>query len=812
MRNNTNGEVVASGGEEESMPPPPPPNKTNGVASGSNTNDDEDPPRVYVNKGEETASIVQNERATHELARTKLLVEAFFAYAEGECESRASGPANSQSAISRSPDGEVETNRIDNHSTKQTSLTAMVEDADYAIDQVELTQLGPASNDDYSTFDINNTHSDSDSEDSVIGYTVRMPSKIGEDNSVTTTNDAVASTLGNGKSGIVAEISTLVSVIIPDEIDNVDELLSHFEGREEKLRDTLRGMYERDTLIGSNDVAQARDKTQGEETETSPPVQDDGCTDADISYLYSTEKTLSMLQEHEAAMDNEIQRFRDQTFIYQKGEETVEDIDQISADDNNVGGVDVEVDTGSKDYVSMLSKSDDTILTKECDDDETATTTGISRDDNMLNSRLSHLPLHPLEHHPYNDPHMNNVTGVPLDEGLPTKKPSPNIRIYSTCHEDVSTPYAQEGYDIERGLTRGNRHVIPLVNVQDIGSTIVTGVAEEIKEIVNPAPPWKNRRILIYSSVAFPLLTAFVAILCVFFVDLDIDQRITVPTPVSFETTTPTPIPLTLSILTLMPMTPTVNAVVITTPSSMPLTPPVSTLMSTKPSTADTTTNETTPVATSTTTPTSLPTTFSTSTTTAHISVATMNPSSITSWTSKSTFMPTTPSPADARTNSPTLSATLRPTIPPSATPMLLTSSIIFNPTKEPASSPSRPPTNESNKQSPTSSPSASCYPIEIIIFYDAFPFGTGYANAEASTVATSFSFFPSDDSLAYQYHSQSHCLEKGIYTFTIYDKKGDGLCCANGSGVYIITSNGVTLAQGGEFLFKEEIVFELPA
>ena len=760
-------------------------------------------PLVNVNKGEETSSIVRNERATHELARTKPLVKAFFAYAEVKYESK--------TQATRSPYGEVETNRIDNYSTKQTSPTAMVGDADYAMDQVELTQLGPASNDDYSTFDVNNTQiSDIDNEDRVIGYTVRMPSKIGEDKLLTTANDAVTSTLGNGKSDIVAEISTLVSVIIPDEIDNIDELLSHFEGREEKLRDTLRGIYERDTLIGSNDVTQARDETQGEETETSPPAQDDGCTDADINYLYSTEMTLFMLQEHEAVMDNDIHSVRDQTFIYQKGEETVEDIDQISADDNNVGGVDVEVDTGSKDYVSMLSKSDDTILTKECDDDETATTTGISTDDNMLNSRLSHLPLHPLEHHPYIDPHMNNVTGVPLDEGLPTKKPSPNIRVYSTCHEDVSTPYAQEGHDIERGLTRGN--VIPLVNVQDIGSTIVTGVTEEIKEIVNPTPPWKNRRILIYSCVACPLLTAFVALLCVFFVDLDIDQRIAVPTPVSVETTTPTPIPLTPSNLTLMPMTPTVTAVVITAPSSMPLTPPVSTLMSTKPSTADTTTNETTPVATSTTTPTSLPTTFSTSTTTAHISVATMNPSSITSWTSSPTFMPTTPSPADARTNSPTLSATLRPTIPPSATPMLLTSSIIFNPTKEPAASPSSSPTNESNKQSPTSSPSASCYPVEIIILYDAFPFGTGYAIAEANTVATSFSFFPSDDSLAYQYHSQSHCLEKGIYTFTIYDKKGDGLCCANGSGEYIITSNGVTLSQGGEFLFKEEVLFELPA
>jgi len=101
--------VVASGGEEESMPPPPPPNKTNGVASGSHKNDGEDPPRVCVNKGEETSSIV-HEHATHELARTKLLVKAFFAYAEGKYESRTSGQATSQSALSRSPDGEVETN------------------------------------------------------------------------------------------------------------------------------------------------------------------------------------------------------------------------------------------------------------------------------------------------------------------------------------------------------------------------------------------------------------------------------------------------------------------------------------------------------------------------------------------------------------------------------------------------------------------------------------------------------------------------------------------------------------------------------
>jgi hypothetical protein len=121
-------------------------------------------------------------------------------------------------------------------------------------------------------------------------------------------------------------------------------------------------------------------------------------------------------------------------------------------------------------------------------------------------------------------------------------------------------------------------------------------------------------------------------------------------------------------------------------------------------------------------------------------------------------------------------------------------------------------PSNQSSKQSPTVSSSSSCYPIEVIILYDAFPFGAGYALTEASSVATSFSFFPSDDSLAYQYHSQSYCIEQGSYKFTMYDKKGDGLCCTAGNGKYIVSSDGVILAQGSEFTFKEETLFELPA
>lgn len=39
-----------------------------------------------------------------------------------------------------------------------------------------------------------------------------------------------------------------------------------------------------------------------------------------------------------------------------------------------------------------------------------------------------------------------------------------------------------------------------------------------------------------------------------------------------------------------------------------------------------------------------------------------------------------------------------------------------------------------------------------------------------------------------------------GCYTFTIFDAFGDGICCDNGLGYYIVTYNGVFVAEGGEF------------
>ncbi len=516
---------------------------------------------------------------------------------------------NHQNATLRSPNDEVDTNRIVRRTSLSRSRRFTLDDAWSCL------------KDGNSSLGVNSMHSDSEC----------IPV---EDELATTTNDATPS--AHGKSGVIFEILALVSVLYPNKpIDNVVDLLSNFEGREETLRDTLRKMYERSTLrIGKN-------------------------------------------EEDECSND--------------------EDEDDIS----------IEFDNRSKDSVSLLSHSTEEYVK---DEDETQKTVSYITDDSPLDSQLSNPSLHVLGYHPCHPSNINTVTGVPLDEGLPTEQPAPNMQIYSTCHDEDNTSYAQVGQYIERGSTTGNIHVIPSDNVQDIALTMVARVSDEINETLDPTPPmprWKNRRILI-PCTAFLLLMAFGygAILGVFYFDfshggpsIDNDTR----------------------------------------------------------------------------TPTSLPTTSFASSTTASVSAAATIPSSVT----------LAPSHADTTTKSPAVSEKLRPTIPPSVTPLMESSSSTFKPPKKSTSSPSMSPSSQPSKQSPTVSSSASCYPVEVIILYDAFPFGTGYVLTEASSVATSISFFPSDDSLAYQYYSQSHCFEQGSYKFTMYDKDGDGLCCTAGNGKY---------------------------
>jgi len=55
------------------------------------------------------------------------------------------------------------------------------------------------------------------------------------------------------------EIIELVEEVLPDEVENIDELLAQFQGREEKLRDALRGMQARNAALAAQEAEEDGD-------------------------------------------------------------------------------------------------------------------------------------------------------------------------------------------------------------------------------------------------------------------------------------------------------------------------------------------------------------------------------------------------------------------------------------------------------------------------------------------------------------------------------------------------------------------------
>jgi hypothetical protein len=61
--------------------------------------------------------------------------------------------------------------------------------------------------------------------------------------------------------------------------------------------------------------------------------------------------------------------------------------------------------------------------------------------------------------------------------------------------------------------------------------------------------------------------------------------------------------------------------------------------------------------------------------------------------------------------------------------------------------------------------------------------------------------------------YMQTYTLPQAdCYSFTIYDLGGDGICCANGNGGYEVSSNGISIKQGGSFGFSERSEFWMEA
>ena len=59
--------------------------------------------------------------------------------------------------------------------------------------------------------------------------------------------------------------------------------------------------------------------------------------------------------------------------------------------------------------------------------------------------------------------------------------------------------------------------------------------------------------------------------------------------------------------------------------------------------------------------------------------------------------------------------------------------------------------------------------------------------------------------------NSHRVCLKEGQYKFTIYDNRGDGICCAYFEGGYNVTSVGEVIAQGGQSGRNESTIFNVP-
>lgn len=157
--------------------------------------------------------------------------------------------------------------------------------------------------------------------------------------------------------------------------------------------------------------------------------------------------------------------------------------------------------------------------------------------------------------------------------------------------------------------------------------------------------------------------------------------------------------------------------------------------------------------------------------------------------------------------NSPTAAPSLTPSlsIPPSISPTALRSSapsLSLNPSASPSTS---------LAPSLSSSPTETCYWVNITVVYDAAPWEVAWYlqrvvmdQLELVTWNTGYYEKLND--------TKSICLQEGEYGFIIGDYYGNGICCSYGNGQYTVTlSDDVVVAEGGVFGYKITTYFTIP-
>ncbi len=105
----------------------------------------------------------------------------------------------------------------------------------------------------------------------------------------------------------------------------------------------------------------------------------------------------------------------------------------------------------------------------------------------------------------------------------------------------------------------------------------------------------------------------------------------------------------------------------------------------------------------------------------------------------------------------------------------------------------------------------STCTDVVLTLNFDDYPQETSWqiTNSNNQVIASGGTYGSQPDGSTL---SITECLDPGTYTFTLNDSFGDGLCCGYGNGSYSLTSEGTTIASGGEFGSSESTTFTIGA
>jgi PKD repeat protein len=102
------------------------------------------------------------------------------------------------------------------------------------------------------------------------------------------------------------------------------------------------------------------------------------------------------------------------------------------------------------------------------------------------------------------------------------------------------------------------------------------------------------------------------------------------------------------------------------------------------------------------------------------------------------------------------------------------------------------------------------CETIEIDILTDNYGYETSWELVDDATSSVLLSGGQGGVYANNTNYSQTICLDRGCYTFTIYDSYGDGICCSYGNGYYSVSNLTTTqvYGTGGSFGSSESVSF----